>query len=235
MKDMVSLRKQQSGDQFIYKFLQKASSFVKTLSPPQTRILQNVMICNFTLRYFFLGLRQSQVKLLQKLIKGIDEKVNDNRELVKMLKMYLRQCPVQEKQDHESEEGENMGGEHDQLFTYRREAIIMLFELDRPEDFARLNPRDLEIDEEYIRDLLDDPENEQNEMSFIAELDEYEEILQHEEPDIIRLSEILNDLIEYVLDTEAAYVMFRVILKVFNERFNRESKFNQQKQLKPLD
>ena len=111
----------------------------------------------------------------------------------------------------------------------------MLFELDKPEDFARLNPRDLDIDEEYIRDLLDDPENEQNEMSFIAELDEYEEILQHEEPDIIRLSEILNDLIEYVLDTESAYVMFRVILKVFNERFNRESKQIQQKSLKPLD
>ena len=62
-----------------------------------------------------------------------------------------------------------------------------------------------------------------NEMSFIQELDEYEDILHHENPDIVRLSEILNDLIEYVLDTDAAYVMFRVILKVFNERFSREN------------
>ena len=110
----------------------------------------------------------------------------------------------------------------------------MLFELDNVADFIRLNPRDHEIDEEYIRDLLDDPENEQNEMSFIQELDEYEEILQHENPDIVRLSEILNDLIEYVLDTDAAYVMFRVILKVFNERFSRDNTAKQEK-LKPLD
>ena len=110
----------------------------------------------------------------------------------------------------------------------------MLFELDNVADFIRLNPRDHDIDEEYIRELLDDQENNQNEMSFIQELDEYEEIIQHENPDIVRLSEILNDLIEYVLDTDAAYVMFRVILKVFNERFSRDNTAKQEK-LKPLD
>ena len=110
----------------------------------------------------------------------------------------------------------------------------MLFELDNVADFIRLNPRDHDIDEEYIRELLDDHENNQNEMSFIQELDEYEEIIQHENPDIVRLSEILNDLIEYVLDTDAAYVMFRVILKVFNERFSRDNTAKQEK-LKPLD
>ena len=113
----------------------------------------------------------------------------------------------------------------------------MLFELDNVADFIRLNPRDHQIDDEYVRELLDDPENEQNEMnemSFIQELDEYEDILHHENPDIVRLSEILNDLIEYVLDTDAAYVMFRVILKVFNERFSRENTVKQEK-LKPLD
>ena len=53
----------------------------------------------------------------------------------------------------------------------------MLFELDNVADFIRLNPRDHDIDEEYIRELLDDQENNQNEMSFIQELDEYEEII----------------------------------------------------------
>ena len=103
----------------------------------------------------------------------------------------------------------------------------MLFELDKKEDFERINPNKHDIDEEYIRELLDDPENEQNEMSFIEELQEYEEILNNEhleDEDIYRLSEILNDLIEYVLDTDSAYVMFRVILNVFNERFGRDKK-----------
>ena len=36
----------------------------------------------------------------------------------------------------------------------------MLFELDKKEDFERINPTKHDIDEEYIRELLDDPENE---------------------------------------------------------------------------
>ena len=114
----------------------------------------------------------------------------------------------------------------------------MLFELDKKEDFERINPTKHDIDEEYIRELLDDPENEQNEMSFIEELQEYEEILNNEhleDEDIYRLSEILNDLIEYVLDTDSAYVMFRVILTVFNERFGRDKKKSLAQNLKPLD
>ena len=112
--------------------------------------------------------------------------------------------------------------ELDQLLTYRREAIIMLFELEQVEDFAAINPIELGIDEDYIRDMLDEPEDDQLESSFVEELREYQVILDSPDPDIGRLSEILNDLIECVLDTDAAYVMFRVILKVFNERQRRE-------------
>ena len=100
----------------------------------------------------------------------------------------------------------------------------MLFELDKVEDFVKINPLDLEIDEDYIRDMLDTPEDDQLDSSFVAELHEYQAILEKEYPDIVRLSEILNDLIEYVLDTEAAYVMFRVILKVFNERQKKDKR-----------
>ena len=57
---------------------------------------------------------------------------------------------------------------------------------------------------------------------FVEELREYQVILDSPDPDIVRLSEILNDLIEYVLDTDSAYVMFRVILKVFHERQRKE-------------
>ena len=94
----------------------------------------------------------------------------------------------------------------------------MLFELENVEDFQKINPAKLEIDEEFIKDMLDTPENDECENSFIDEFHEYQDIIDSPDPDIVRLSEILNDLIEYVLDTDAAYVMFRVILRVFNER-----------------
>ena len=49
----------------------------------------------------------------------------------------------------------------------------MLFELDKVEDFVKINPLDLEIDEDYIRDMLDTPEDDQLDSSFVAELHEY--------------------------------------------------------------
>ena len=94
----------------------------------------------------------------------------------------------------------------------------MLFELEHKEDFEKINPLKLEIDEDLIRDMLDTPDNDQHDSSFVEELHEYQTIIESPNPDIVRLSEILNDLIEYVLDTDSSYVMFRVILKVFNER-----------------
>ena len=94
----------------------------------------------------------------------------------------------------------------------------MLFELDDVEEFERINPIDLGIDEDYIRDMVDEPEDDRLESSFVEELREYQVILDSPDPDINRLSEILTDLIECVLDTDAAYVMFRAILKAFNER-----------------
>ena len=94
----------------------------------------------------------------------------------------------------------------------------MLLELDDVEEFERINPIDLGIDEDYIRDMVDEPEDDRLDSSFVEELREYQVILDSPDPNLDRLSEILADLIECVLDTDAAYVMFRVILKVFNER-----------------
>ena len=98
----------------------------------------------------------------------------------------------------------------------------MLFELDQVEDFERINPIELGIDEDYIRDMVDEPEDDHLESSFVADLREYQVILDSPDPDAGRLSEILSDLIECVLDTDAAYVMFRVILKVTNEKQRKE-------------
>ena len=61
LRDRLALRKQQAADQHIYKLLQRASAFIKSLQPSQTRIFQNVMICNFTLRYFFISIQPDQL------------------------------------------------------------------------------------------------------------------------------------------------------------------------------
>ena len=167
--------------------------------------------------------------MIQKLVHGLDEASTEHVELERIFNEFFqgtrglqtqRSSPVLDKGIGDLEDGAEI--ELDQLLTYRREAIIMLFELDQVEDFERINPLELGIDEDYIRDMLDEPEDDRLESSFVEELREYQVILDSPDPDIVRLSEILNDLIEYVLDTDSAYVMFRVILKVFHERQRKE-------------
>ena len=187
------------------------------------------MICNFTLRYFFISIQPDQLQMIQKLVHGLDEASTEHVELERIFNEFFqgtrglqtqRSSPVLDKGIGDLEDGAEI--ELDQLLTYRREAIIMLFELDQVEDFERINPLELGIDEDYIRDMLDEPEDDRLDSSFVEELREYQVILDSPDPDIVRLSEILNDLIEYVLDTDSAYVMFRVILKVFHERQRKE-------------
>jgi hypothetical protein len=60
------LRQHKANDQVMLKLMQQAPEFVKCLEPCQTRLLQNVMVHNLWLKFFFLSIQKEQIDRLQR-------------------------------------------------------------------------------------------------------------------------------------------------------------------------
>ena len=95
----------------------------------------------------------------------------------------------------------------------------MLEKLIHIDDFDRINPYALGIDDDYLRNIEADKEESQIENSFVEELREYQYNLDSQEPDFDRMVEILSELLTTVLDTQGSYVLYRAILTIYHEKY----------------
>ena len=111
----------------------------------------------------------------------------------------------------------------------------MLDKLVHIDDFDRINPYALGIDDDYLRNIEADKEESQIDHSFVEELREYQFNLDSREPDFDRMVEILSELLTTVLDTQGSYILYRAILTIYHEKYADPKQQDSLKTIKPVD
>lgn len=87
-RNPIEFRQEKSNDQIMLKMMQQAPEFIKCLEPCQTRQLQNIMVHNMLLKYFFLSIQRDQIDRLQKIQKQLSTDDKDNAYLSRVFSEY---------------------------------------------------------------------------------------------------------------------------------------------------
>jgi len=149
--------------------------------------------------------------------------LQDIFENFELLPVRLKKVPTVKTWEHVAGSEEELEA-MTQLFDYRNEAMLMVFELETKEDFEKVNPFNFGFDEEFVNKNMDLDEDTVNQLQDY--LNDYQIALEEGPFDEFEMRNILQIFIEKLQETTDAYTMFREILKVYDQRKSAAMKPN---------